>query len=255
MSPTPEEDGRMRKAVGVYDRPPGADGHRKLLITILVVALALAAAVLFFFPRVAHSADDSWADERSAATRWSQGPVYVIPEYAETESGFASMYAADLEHRLTASGMPYDSMLLTAAHRTLPFGTRVRVTDEASGRSVVVTVNDRWGGTPGWVINLSRGAAQMLGITPNMRRSVRLEVEALGDGKRFAVERAEGIAPPVLPSRIEDEGALMPVSAGSDASLRRCENEADILGLREPFRENHLVNCMRRLGVTRLGAR
>ena len=53
---------------------------------------------------------------------------------------------------------------LTAAHRTVPLGTRLRVSDPASGRSVTVLVNDRWGGGPGRVVNLSRRAADELGM-------------------------------------------------------------------------------------------
>jgi rare lipoprotein A len=72
------------------------------------------------------------------------------------DSGLASIYADELEGRLTASGQTYTGRRLTAAHRTLPFGTRLRVTDPASGQSVTVLVNDRWGGGPGKVVNLSR---------------------------------------------------------------------------------------------------
>jgi rare lipoprotein A len=76
-------------------------------------------------------------------------------------SGTASYY---WEGDQVATGAAYDPDGLTAAHRTLPFGTRLRVTDLASRRSVDVTVNDRGPFVQGRVLDLSRGAAMVLGI-------------------------------------------------------------------------------------------
>jgi rare lipoprotein A len=80
--------------------------------------------------------------------------------------GLASFYGHDSE---TASGETFNAADLTAAHRTLPFGTRVRVTDVASGRSVTVRVNDRGPFVPGRIVDVSYSAAQTLGI---IRRGV-----------------------------------------------------------------------------------
>lgn len=80
-------------------------------------------------------------------------------------AGEASRYAAKLAGRATASGEPYHPDSLTAAHRTLPFGTRVRVTHEQTGRAVVVRINDRGPFRPaGRVIDLSARAARELGM-------------------------------------------------------------------------------------------
>lgn len=79
-------------------------------------------------------------------------------------SGIASWYGPGFHGRRTASGERFDQNDLTAAHRTLPFGTRVRVVDEKTGRSVIVRINDRGPFAHGRVIDLSRGAAQALGI-------------------------------------------------------------------------------------------
>jgi rare lipoprotein A len=76
-------------------------------------------------------------------------------------SGTASYY---FEGRRVASGARFDPDGMTAAHRTLPFGTRVHVTDLNSGRSVDVTINDRGPFVRGRVLDLSRGAAQALGM-------------------------------------------------------------------------------------------
>ncbi len=83
---------------------------------------------------------------------------------AKTFSGIAAFYSADYKGT-TASGDVYDPRKLTCAHRTLPFGTRLRVTDLRSGRSVVVTVNDRGPFNKDRVIDLSLAAAKVLGMT------------------------------------------------------------------------------------------
>lgn len=159
-----------------------------------------------------------------------------------TEKGIASVYATELEGRPTASGALYDSQKLTAAHRSLPFGSRIRVTDVASAKSVTVTVNDRWSGGPGQIVNLSRRAADELGLRGNAQRQVAVTVETLGDGRRQAA--AAGSALLLLPDRIE--------AAPTDRSgrTRVCANEADILGLREALWESHVRNCLGRKAKT-----
>lgn len=80
------------------------------------------------------------------------------------EVGLASWYGARFHRRRTASGELFDMRALTAAHPTLPFGTRVCVRSEATGRSVVVRINDRGPHIRNRVIDLSRGAAEALGV-------------------------------------------------------------------------------------------
>ncbi len=75
-----------------------------------------------------------------------------------TESGKASYYANKFQGRKTASGEPYDKAKKTAAHRKLPFGSILRVTNVKNGKSVVVRVNDRGPYVKGRVIDLSRSA-------------------------------------------------------------------------------------------------
>jgi rare lipoprotein A len=83
---------------------------------------------------------------------------------AEARRGVASFYAASLHGRPTASGARYDRGAFTAAHRTLAFGTVLRVTNERNGRVVYVRVNDRGPFHRGRVLDLSNAAAQSLGI-------------------------------------------------------------------------------------------
>lgn len=88
----------------------------------------------------------------------------------------ASYYAEALHGRRTASGERYDSQALTAAHRTLPFGTRVRVTNLENGLSVVVRINDRGPNVEARVIDLSYAAARKLQFIDQGKTRVSLEV-------------------------------------------------------------------------------
>lgn len=83
---------------------------------------------------------------------------------AWTETGIASWYGPGFHGKRTASGERFDTRALTAAHKTLPFGTRVRVKSLVSGKEVVVRINDRGPFVVGRVIDLSKAAAQMLGL-------------------------------------------------------------------------------------------
>lgn len=98
--------------------------------------------------------------------------------------GLAAVYSSKLEGRKTASGQVFRQAKLTAAHPTLPFGTRVKVTNAKSGKSVEVTINDRGPTQAGRVVDLSRTAAAKIGIGPNSMAPVRLEVVAEAPGKK-----------------------------------------------------------------------
>ena len=89
--------------------------------------------------------------------------------------GIASWYGPGFVGRTTASGERFDPDALTAAHPSLPFGTRVRVTSLRSRRSVVVRINDR-PGYPDRIIDLSRAAASALGIVSAGTARVRIAV-------------------------------------------------------------------------------
>lgn len=94
---------------------------------------------------------------------------------AGEEVGVASFYGGRFHGRRTASGARYDQHALTCAHPSAPFGTRLRVTDLESGRSVVVTVNDRGPFARGRVVDLSLAAAQVLGMVERGLARVRVE--------------------------------------------------------------------------------
>ncbi|CAN5855491.1 hypothetical protein BH23GEM9_BH23GEM9_35170 [soil metagenome] len=101
-------------------------------------------------------------------------------EVLEVLTGVASYYANSLAGRRTASGERYDPASLVAAHRHLPFGTLLRVVNPANGRSVEVRVIDRGPFTQGRVLDVSRGAAEALGIIRQGIAPVRIEVLSYG---------------------------------------------------------------------------
>ena len=90
--------------------------------------------------------------------------------------GTASWYGSDFEGKPTASGEPYDMFEFTAAHPTLPLGSHVRVTNLRNGRAVIVRINDRGPIIPGRIIDLSYGAARVIGVKARGLQRVRLDV-------------------------------------------------------------------------------
>ena len=108
----------------------------------------------------------------------------------DSEVGVASYYGARFHRLRTASGERFDMHEMTAAHRTLPFGTRVRVTNLGNGRSAVVHINDRGPFVKGRVIDLSYAAARKLRMV--QRGAVRVRVEVLGSG--IDAQRPSGLS-------------------------------------------------------------
>lgn len=107
------------------------------------------------------------------------------------QTGEASWYGVPYHGRRTASGEVYDMYKLTAAHPTLPMGTRIVVTHRGTGRSVEVRINDRGPFKRGRIVDLSYAAAQRLGVVGPGVIPVRLVVVGLPDGTR-----AVGSGPP-----------------------------------------------------------
>lgn len=103
---------------------------------------------------------------------------------AFTQSGQGSYYADKFDGRPTASGVPYRPGQLTAAHNTLPFGTKVKVTNTRNGHSVKVVVNDRGPHVKGRIVDVSKRAARKLDLLDAGVIPVRLEVLHMGPAAR-----------------------------------------------------------------------
>ena len=86
------------------------------------------------------------------------GALAPLAAEAASSCGIASWYGPGFHGRTTASGQRFDSKALTAAHRSLPFGSRVKVTNQDTGRSVTIRVNDDGPHVPGRIIDLSEAA-------------------------------------------------------------------------------------------------
>lgn len=100
------------------------------------------------------------------------------PQPVFSEQGDASWYGKDHQGNLTANGERFDMQALTAAHRSLPFNTVLRVTNLDNGRMVRVRINDRGPYVKGRIIDLSAAAAAALGLHEDGVAAVRLEVFA-----------------------------------------------------------------------------
>jgi rare lipoprotein A len=158
--------------------------HRSLKLFFLAAAIAVPASAA---TPVDHTVAGP-GEAPAAPIRFEAGPVVQevppapAPEAAAEDdaqslgSGVASFYGAKFHGRRTASGERFDMHALTAAHRSLPFGSEVRVTDPRSGRSVTVRINDRGPFSRHRTIDLSRAAAQEIGLVNRGHGTVELEL-------------------------------------------------------------------------------
>lgn len=101
-------------------------------------------------------------------------------------NGSASFYGGKLHGSIRADGGRFNQWDLTAAHKTLPFGTKLKVTNLDNGNSVIVTINDRGPYKRGRVIDLSRQAFRQLDSEKRgILKNISIEVLKMGDGKRY----------------------------------------------------------------------
>ncbi|MBZ9626805.1 septal ring lytic transglycosylase RlpA family protein [Psychroflexus sp. CAK1W] len=114
--------------------------------------------------------------------------------FSQTQTGKASFYADKFEGRPTASGEIYEHNLATAAHRKLPFGTKVKVTNLENNKTAIVKINDRGPFIRGRIIDLSRSIANALDIIKSGATEVRIEV--LDKNASVSNKKAEYVATP-----------------------------------------------------------
>jgi len=157
--------------------------------------------------------------------------VPVPAQPGATETGIASWYGAPYHGRPTSSGEIYDQEQLTAAHRTLPFGTWVEVTNLDNGKRVNVRITDRGPFVDGRIIDLSLAAAREIEMVGPGTARVRLKIieappatEKLGGyavqaGAFSTCERAEAFARKFDQSRVVDGGSVCRVLVGHALSL------------------------------------
>jgi rare lipoprotein A len=116
------------------------------------------------------------------------------PKVNECYSCVASYYGKDWHGQQTANGEVFDHTALTAAHKKLPFDTKVRVTNPKNGKSVVVRINDRGPYVKGREFDLSEAAAKKLGMTHEGVCRVRVEILELGKGRYIHPRKRKKLA-------------------------------------------------------------
>lgn len=152
--------------------------HRGAAAALRAAALLLVASPLFAGCAPAVARADASAT-RAVVGKPPSPPTAGAPR---AQSGMASWYGPGFAGRRTANGEVFDPSQLTAAHRELPFNTLVRVVNETNGESVVVRINDRGPFKGGRIIDLSRAAAEAVGMIGSGVARVRLEVLTLPPG-------------------------------------------------------------------------
>lgn len=180
--------------------------------------------------RQAASVDSSKSDKKTATEANDRAIWMKRAKFSEALSGKASWYGKDFHNKATASGLAYDMHTFTAAHRTLPIGTVVKVTDQNNGKSVMVCVTDRGPFVRGRVIDVSYAAADKLGLHKRGVSNVKLEVVSDENGaplkkdKAYFVKYASG----------NGKNKVGPFNAFADAAamheaLRQAHPEAEVI--------------------------
>ncbi len=180
-APTPERrERRLRRlARGLAERlvlwrTVAAVAVIALVGTVAVVTFTGPGPVLLGFGKA--SVDEEPREATVGPPREEASALEEPSVGEDAGSGEASYYGPGLEGNPTASGEVFDPERLTAAHRTLPLGSRVRVTNTRNGRSVVVRINDRGPFEPGRIIDLSEAAAREIGLLETGTGRVKLEL-------------------------------------------------------------------------------
>ena len=157
--------------------------YRKGATSLFALALAgllpgpvqgeVALAQIQTAPAVMEAAAEPVADEEEAAPLKKldepkvldqSAPVKTLENSTVLGEGMASFYGSELAGNRTASGERFNPNAMTAAHRTLPMGTKLKVTNKANGKSVIVRINDRGPFAKNRIIDVSRGAAEKISM-------------------------------------------------------------------------------------------
>jgi len=191
-------------------------------LTFMTLALLLSAcAETEFVVHTAKQVQNATSDGRPLG-RYKVGSPYAINsvwyypqvDYGYVETGIASWYGPNFHNKDTANGEIFDQNAITAAHRTLPMPSVVRVTNLENGRALVVRINDRGPFAHGRIIDLSRRSAQLLGFQRQGTAKVRVEI--LPEESRHLAEAYKSGKPVQLAS-LNPEPVPTPTAAPSVA--------------------------------------
>jgi len=186
------------------------------------VALAVGAFTLMVASQLFTSVDASAAQYGKASYYWQPQPL--------------------------ASGGRFNPNAMSAAHKTLPFGTKVRVTRTSTGRSVVVTINDRGPYIAGRIIDLSRAAAQKLGMTAAGVTAVRVDVIGRGSVRHLALGGNGG----KYGGNLKSSKRVASVSSKSKKKSRKASYKANskkFTGVPKSLRKKKIISVKRRYSL------
>jgi rare lipoprotein A len=150
---------------------------RVLCCTVTILFISCASTPRFAERGEQHSGERRPTAQTEHPIQQNSGKILLTIE------GIASYYAHDFHGKQTSNGEIFDMNALTAAHRTFPFGTKVRVTNLENNKVVVVRVNDRGPFVEGRMMDLSMGAAKEIDLIRTGTARVRLEVLEWGNGQ------------------------------------------------------------------------
>jgi len=177
--------------------------------------------------RVVGATEDKSVPNYKVGDAYQINGIWYYPkeDYDHDETGIASWYGTKFHGRRTANGEIYDMNSLTAAHRTLPMPSYVRVTNLENGRSIVLRVNDRGPFAHSRVIDVSRRASQLLGF--QRKGTAKVRVQILADKSRALKARLRGrdelarVGSPITVDRLPKAkvaAETLPAPAGSESS-------------------------------------
>ena len=139
-------------------------------VTKLFILLCLGFCLLAYPAHADDSSRQGKSETKKSETQFVVGQTYT---------GTSAWYGLRAHGKRTASGQVFDSTQLTAAHRTLPFGTMVKITHKKTKKSAIVQITDRGRSSPSYIIDISRQAAINIGMLRQGRATVTLEIVAL----------------------------------------------------------------------------
>ncbi|MDC7228012.1 MAG: septal ring lytic transglycosylase RlpA family protein [Spirochaetales bacterium] len=148
--------------------------------------------------------------------------LFIASPVIAFETGTASWYGGKFQGRKTANGETFDTNKLTAAHKTLPFNTLVKVTNNNNDQWVIVRINDRGPFVEGRVIDLSRAAAEAIDMTISGVAPVALEIVSLPDGATEAnLVKSESVHPEGIPENYKIQIASFSSAANAYNCLQK----------------------------------
>ncbi|MEL7544410.1 MAG: septal ring lytic transglycosylase RlpA family protein [Pseudomonadota bacterium] len=177
--------------------------------------------------------------------------IFSLQPAHAAQYGVASYY---WQPQALASGGRFNPNAMSAAHKTLPFGTKVRVTRQSTGRSVVVTINDRGPYIAGRIIDLSRAAAQRLGMTGAGVTKVRVDVVGRGGVAHLALggkggQYAKGIARTSAKGTKVASKSRKPKKARGSKKARKASKGRKFAGIPKSLRGKNIISVKRRYSM------